>query len=121
MANVRNRYDGYKRNPFNEEECCNHYARAMASWSAILAWSDFHYSAVEKRFAITSRPGNYFWSNGYSWGNAIVGQGAVTVSVHYGTLALKTLVLQGLGETDLAQAIVLNEGDEKEFKIKKNK
>jgi non-lysosomal glucosylceramidase len=121
LNDVRNRYDGYKRNPFNEEECGNHYARAMASWSEILAWSKFHYSAVDRIFAITSRPGNYFWSNGYSWGNAIVGQGAVTVSVHYGTLALKTLVLQGLGETDLAQAIVLNEGDEKEFKIKKNK
>ena len=36
ISDVRNRYDGYKRNPFNEEECGNHYARAMASWSALL-------------------------------------------------------------------------------------
>src|SRR5450432_1911243 len=117
MANVRNRYDGYKRNPFNEEECCNHYARAMASWSAILAWSDFHYSAVEKKFAITARPGNYFWSNGYSWGNALVDKGRLKITVHYGTLTLKAVALQGFGAASLPIPIVLQEGDTRIFEI----
>jgi non-lysosomal glucosylceramidase len=119
MMNVRNRYDGAKRNPFNEEECGNHYARAMASWSAILAWSGFRYSAVEKKFAITARPGSYFWSNGYSWGDAQVGAGKLTITVRSGTLALKTMVLEGLGEVSLRQAVVLKEGGSKEFTIEK--
>jgi non-lysosomal glucosylceramidase len=43
---IRDRYDGRKRNPFNEAQCGHHYARAMASWAAIVALSGFHYSAV---------------------------------------------------------------------------
>jgi hypothetical protein len=66
IVNVRNRYDGNKRNPFNEVECGNHYARTMASWSTILALSGFHYAAVDGTFFITSTPGQYFRSNGYS-------------------------------------------------------
>ena len=40
-ANVRARFDGEKRNPWDEAECGHHYARAMSSWSAILALSGF--------------------------------------------------------------------------------
>ncbi len=118
MTDVRNRYDGYKRNPFNEEECGNHYARAMASWSAIIAWSDFHYSGVEKKFSITARPGRYFWSNGYSWGDAEVAGGQLKIAVHYGTLELKTVGLAGFGETMLRRPIVLKEGGSATFVIK---
>jgi uncharacterized protein (DUF608 family) len=63
---VRNRYDGQRRNPWNEVECGNHYARALASWSLLLALSGFHYSAPEKRmgFAPKSEAGRFasFWS-----------------------------------------------------------
>ncbi len=45
---VRSRYDGRTRNPWNEYECGNWYARAMSSYSLIGALSGFRYSAVEK-------------------------------------------------------------------------
>ncbi|RFZ94480.1 hypothetical protein D0C36_02725 [Mucilaginibacter conchicola] len=99
ITNVRSRYDGYKRNPFNEEECGNHYVRAMASWSALVAISKFHYSAVDGSFTITSKPGTYFWSNGYAWGDVVVddkgSKPSVIISVHHGSLKLNTVALAG--------------------------
>ena len=72
FRNVRDRYDGLKRNPFNEAECGHHYARAMASWAGVLALSGFQYSGIEKSIRFTSEPGNYFWSNGKAWGNCLI-------------------------------------------------
>ena len=75
IRSIRDRHDGAKRNPFSEPECGHHYARSMASWSAIIALSDFQYSGIDKSMKITARPGNYFWSNGYSWGTIRQRQG----------------------------------------------
>jgi non-lysosomal glucosylceramidase len=117
IKNVRDRYDGYKRNPFNEEECGNHYARAMASWSAILALSGFHYSAVDGGFTITSRPGFYFWSNGYAWGSVKVADGSAVLKVDYGSLKLADFKLDGGKDFKLDKLLVLKEGEEKTFKL----
>ena len=38
VRNIRARYDGAKRNPFDEAECGHHYARALAAWSVLKAW-----------------------------------------------------------------------------------
>jgi len=35
------RYDGRRRNPFNEIECGDHYARSLAGWSALQALAGF--------------------------------------------------------------------------------
>lgn len=88
---IRDRYDGVKRNPFSEAECGYHYARAMASWSALIALSGFQYSGVENTMHITSTPGTYFWSNGYSWGICNVGIDNVEIKVSKGFLKLKSL------------------------------
>jgi non-lysosomal glucosylceramidase len=117
MSDTRNRYDGYKRNPFNEEECGNHYARAMAAWSAIIAISRFNYSGVEKSFSITSVPGNYYWSNGYSWGNATVGDHKILISVHFGKLELKSIHLGDSGSLNLKKTVTINENGSQEFKF----
>lgn len=68
IKNIRDRYDGKKRNPFDEAECGHHYARAMASWAGIIAESGFLYSGIDKMIKFTDKPGKYFWSNGQSWG-----------------------------------------------------
>lgn len=49
VTGARRRYDGVRRNPWNEFECGHHYARAMSSWSLLLALSGFTYSAPQRR------------------------------------------------------------------------
>ncbi len=70
IKNIRDRFDGFKRNPFDEIECGHHYARVIASWAGVLAFSKFHYSGVDKSMSFTLSPVTYFWSNGYVWARA---------------------------------------------------
>lgn len=72
IVNIRDRYDGRKRSPFNEAECGHHYARAMASWAAILALTGFQYSAPAKTMTFAAKPGTHFWSTGYAWGTCTI-------------------------------------------------
>ncbi|HMD00079.1 MAG TPA: GH116 family glycosyl hydrolase, partial [Ferruginibacter sp.] len=118
IKDVRNRYDGFKRNPFNEEECGNHYVRAMASWSAILALSRFNYSGVDRTFSITTKPGNYFWSNGYEWGNVNVDGNKVTISVHHGKLTVQSIRLGNQRILTLQQPLTIGEGKSSAFVIR---
>ncbi len=39
---VQVRHDGVRRNPWNEVECGDHYARSMSSWAVLLALSGMH-------------------------------------------------------------------------------
>jgi hypothetical protein len=102
IESIRERYDGRKRNPFDEAECGHHYARAMAAWSPILALTGFYYSGVEKMMIFNPVEGNWFWSNGYSWGTIDLehqkGGWDVTINVLYGKLKLKKFALKGIGK-----------------------
>jgi uncharacterized protein (DUF608 family) len=72
IAAIRRRFDGERRNPWDEAECGHHYARAMASWSAIVALSGFHYSGVTKSLAlrplVNQDAFRCFWSAPAAWG-----------------------------------------------------
>jgi uncharacterized protein (DUF608 family) len=95
---VRGRYDGARRSPFDEAECGHHYARAMASWAAVLALTGFHWSAVTGTMQLAPRPGRHFWSNGSAWGTVVLekdGERALRarLSVTEGELSLAELRL----------------------------
>ena len=106
IKNIRKRFDGLKRNPFDETECGHHYARAMASWSAVLALSGFHYSAIKKTITFTSKPGNYFWSNGYAWGVCEIKNDEVSLKVLHGKLELDSLTLSGIGSKNIKHVVI---------------
>lgn len=52
---VHDRYDAKKRNPWNEVECGDHYARAMASWGCLLGLSGFEYDGPAGRIGLAPR------------------------------------------------------------------
>jgi len=105
IKGLRDRYDGEKRNPWNEMECGNHYARSMASWACLLALSGFHYSAPEKILSFSPRINqkNFrcFFSMDSGWGmysQKITGNSmSVTIEVKYGRLELQELRLGNAG------------------------
>jgi non-lysosomal glucosylceramidase len=70
VAAVRERFDGTRRNPFDEAECGHHYARAMASWGLVVAQTGFSYDGRTgvMTFSSTDRPAQWFWSTGEAWG-----------------------------------------------------
>lgn len=72
VAAVRARHDGYRRNPFNEVECGNHYARSMASWALIPALSGFTWDRKTGRMSLAPQisPEHFrcFFSTAESWG-----------------------------------------------------
>jgi hypothetical protein len=111
---IRDRYDGHKRNPFDEAECGHHYARAMASWAAVLALTGFRYSGVTHSMAFAAQDGQVFWSTGYAWGTChqrTIGNGvAVTLQVLYGSLTLQRLELTGAGYVALDVPVTLRQG-----------
>ena len=52
---VRERYDGEKRNPFNEIECGSNYARAMAAFSFIPLTAGFEFDIPHGRIGFCPR------------------------------------------------------------------
>jgi non-lysosomal glucosylceramidase len=120
IRDVRARYDGRKRNPFDEAECGHHYARAMASWAAVLALTGFSYSAVERRLTVAAAPGRHFWASGYAWGECtIAGRGNgfdVTLTVHEGSIAVSEIVV-GAVRSAVAPLRTLQAGERLEIVV----
>jgi uncharacterized protein (DUF608 family) len=71
---VDDRYDGTSHNPWNEVECGDHYARAMASYGAYQALCGFTYDGPSGVIGIAPRlnPDNFaaFFAGAEGWGLA---------------------------------------------------
>ncbi len=99
VKGVRDRYNGERRNPWNEFECGNHYARAMASYALLLALSDFFYSAPRGllRFAPRVYPEDFacFFCVDSGWGMVKqtfgTGYRRAEVQVYRGSLTLREM------------------------------
>ena len=122
IRNIRARYDGLKRSPFNEAECGHHYARAMTSWAAVLALTGFHYSGTEKSIIFAPNQGTFFWSNGYAWGNCRIKHAKegmiVELSVLHGELTMLKFTLRNFGCHYLDKPLRIKAGQKAEFLVK---
>jgi uncharacterized protein (DUF608 family) len=93
---VRERFDGEKRNPWNEFECGSNYARAMASYALLNAFSGFRFDMTAGLIGFDPvMPGDFrcFWSLDPAWGIFERKSGSVELRVLYGELGLKVLIL----------------------------
>ena len=100
---MRSRYDGRIRNPWNEYECGNYYARAMASYALLGALAGFRYSAVQKTLwfgpQLTIRPFKTFFSTASGFGVIELDGKSFRVQLLEGVLPLEKLVLTDGAQT----------------------
>ncbi|HEY3990689.1 MAG TPA: GH116 family glycosyl-hydrolase [Acidobacteriaceae bacterium] len=113
IANTRARYDGEKRNPWDEAECGHHYARAMSSWSSVVALSGFEYDggneAVVAVPRLPHRAFRSFWASGTAWGEFTYAPGArggtfFTLRVLTGELRCRSVEITGSGAATVLRA-----------------
>lgn len=115
VRGVHSRYDGKKHNPWNEIECGDHYARAMASYGVLRAIQDYWYDGPEGVMGFSPRlmADDFigFFTSAEGWGNISQkrdgGVQTNSVEVKYGRLSLNRL------QTKLDKEAVL--GDVKVF------
>ncbi len=115
ISNIRSRYDGRKRSPFDEAECGHHYARAMAAYGAVTAFTGFHYSGVEKTMKMKNQNGTYFWASGNAWGTCAINDGKVKLNVLSGNLELKSFELTGRGNVSFKTPVNIGKNETKAF------
>jgi hypothetical protein len=99
VKGIHERYSPEKHNPWNEIECGDHYARALASWGVLLALENFVYNGPAKTLAyapaVQKEHFSGFFAAAEGWGNLrqerSAGQQVNTVSLAYGKLRLRQL------------------------------
>lgn len=93
---IRDRYDGAKRNPWNEIECGSNYARTMASFALIPIFSGFTYHLPKKQIGFAPvLPGEFkaMWNTGKGWGEFIRCQEESKIVVLDGYLEIEQVEL----------------------------
>lgn len=98
---IHERYHPSRHNPYNEVECGDHYARALASWGVYLAVCGYQYSGPDGSLEFAPRLNGDFraaFTAAQGWGlfaqkrrgDALESR----IELRYGTLKLSTLTLK---------------------------
>ncbi len=102
IKTIDERYDGNKRNPFNEVECGDHYARSMAGYGALITICGFEYNGPEGHIGFAPRlsPENFKapFTAAEGWGTyeqkISDGRLAASIEVKHGRVRLNTISLE---------------------------
>jgi non-lysosomal glucosylceramidase len=98
VSAIRDRYDGEKRNPWNEIECGSNYARAMASYALLNAFSGFEFDLTIGMIGfhpLDLENGRFkcFWSLDPGWGMVEFTPQNIEFQVLYGAINLHEMRL----------------------------
>ena len=115
---VHDRYHPLMRNPYNEVECGDHYARALASWGVFLALCGYEYDGPNRRLGFAPRMNPEDFKAAFT---AAEGWGAFTqkregntqrdrIEVRWGKLDLKTLAFVAPKEVSIKSVAVSLDG-----------
>jgi uncharacterized protein (DUF608 family) len=115
---IHDRYHATRRNPWNEVECGDHYARAMASYGVFLAACGYEYHGPKKHLGFAPRlsPENFqcAFTAAEGWGTfrqqTAGGIHKASVHVKFGSLRLRSLALKPAGELEQATPTVTLSG-----------
>ena len=97
ISAIRNRFDGEKRNPWNEFECGSNYARSMAAYGLLPAISGFVYDRKAGKLGFFPKIANIscFWALGEVWGTFSQNDKNVEIEFLNGEFLLNNLELSG--------------------------
>jgi len=99
---LHDRHHASRRNPYNEVECSDHYARAMSSYGTFLAACGFEYNGPEGHLGFAPRFGRDSFKAAFTsaegWGTFEQRRDpsaqAQSITIRYGRLALKSLAFE---------------------------
>ena len=104
---LHDRYHASRRNPWNEVECGDHYARSMASYGVYLAACGFEYHGPKAHIGFAPRltPDNFkaAFTSAEGWGTFSQNKQKAELAVKYGKLRVKTF---SLAERKVVRVIV---------------
>jgi hypothetical protein len=111
---VHQRYDPAKHNPFNEIECGDHYARAMASWGVYTALAGYEYDGPKGHIGfapkITPEDFRAAFTAAEGWGTFSQTRDEKTqreqIHVRWGRLSVKSLAFEIPDGFSAARAVV---------------
>lgn len=120
---ARDRYDGRRRNPFNDIECGSYYARSLSAWALVNAWSGLKADLEQGELAFDpAMDGDQVlvWSAGNAWGQLTISGMTVRLSVLGGTISLRSLRV-GSASCSFAVELKLETGQEVELDLADDK
>jgi uncharacterized protein (DUF608 family) len=113
-SGIHERYHPSKHNPFNEVECGDHYARAMASWGVYTALAGYEYHGPKNHigFAPKITPENFSaaFTAAEGWGTFTQKRDEKTqrelITVRWGSLGVESLAFAVPDDFEPARATV---------------
>jgi hypothetical protein len=112
---IHERYHPAKHNPWNEVECGDHYARALASWGVLTALSGFEYDGPGAKIGFSPRMTPHEFRSVFTaaagWGTYQQRrdgtQQVSTIAGKWGNVRVRTVKL-GLAEGTSADSVMVN-------------